>query len=237
MDNLPSNRKRRKSSSQPAVTSPSPTQLSPSIPTSSPPPRFSELSLTPPRSPPKTLLKPNGMSLLRRNTPVYIRELKSLLSSSSNGHTSSRLFFPPAPPAYASHPEETTLRTCAACGLDISFADARAGPHGTFFHKHCMLCARCGERLQGHDDGGFGGDGAFVEDACGPGKTRRWYGWTHEGELRLSCRACWIDERRREGRLARGILGADMALSLDGMREERVPRKRKRARWCCTGRR
>lgn len=80
-----------------------------------------------------------------------------------------------------------------------------------------MLCARCGELLQGEVEG-FGGDGAFDGSAIGGARRCKACGSTGSRELRVE----------------------QMALSLDGTNENVRRTKRKRARgkwrWCCGGR-
>ncbi len=210
MANLPSNRKRKNSSPKPSSPSLSSSKRSPSIQpsqsphTPSPLVSFPESPLTPPQSIAKPLQVSSGDT----------HELQHLsLTPSDRSH--SRLYFPPAPPAYASHHGE---HRCAACGSDVASTDARAGPHGTVLHSWCMLCARCGELLQGELEG-FGGDGAF--DGSAIGGARR-------------CRACWSSG-------SRGLRAEQIALALNGMNEDvgRTERKRGRRkwRWCCGGRR
>jgi len=212
MANLPSNRMRKTSSPNPSSPPLSSSKRSASVQppqsphTPSPPPSFPESPLTPPQF----IVNP----LQCRNSSGDIHELKPL-SLHPSDHSHNRLFFPPAPPAYASHIVE---QRCAACGSGVASTDARAGPHGTVLHSWCMLCARCGELLQG-EIGGLGGDGASDRSAIGEA-TR--------------CRACRSGDSRE-------LRHQQIALGLNEMNEEVRRTKKKRGRgkwrWCCCGRR
>lgn len=136
-------------------------------------------------------------------------QYQSLQPQTGNGHANiyqaeerGRKFFPPAPTASA-----TTLLTCTACGLAVSFADAKAGPEGRFFHRSCMVCRHCGHPVLGNDDdksslGTYGGDGVGadaisvgeeIERSYGGQREARWYCWAGEGKLGVCCRGCWVE--------------------------------------------
>ena len=227
MDSLPSKRKLKTSYSHPPsppttstqlsalVNPPSPSTSSVQLSTSSSPSPIPKLPLTTPPSLHRTIESPSPEA-------ASIPELRHNKSPPSSNRSNRRLFFPPAPPAYA--PSEETV--CAACRLPLLLAEARTGPGGTFLHQHCMLCARCGEQINS-EIGGVGGDGVWDEEGFGYERTCTW------------CAEFEVNERRREGKRGR----RNVTWGFDGLGEEEEGRgirrsKRRRGwRWCCGGRR